>query len=491
MPEFNILLNNDSYRDKVYACWVGKNIGGTMGAPYEGKREILDVQGFITEANVVLPNDDLDLQLVWLLAVEQLGAKAINAALLGEFWLSYIVPYWNEYGISKANLQRGLISPLSGDYKNDWKHSNGAWIRTEIWACMAPGSPDIAARYAMEDAKVDHGSGEGTFAAAFVAAMQSAAFVTRDLRACINIGLAKIPAECRVADSIRTVLKCYDEKKTTLEARNIILELNKDIGDGWFEAPSNVSYAVIGLLWGDGDFKKSMLTAINCGDDTDCTAATVGATLGILEGTEAIPDDWKRHIGNDIVTISINRSDVGRKTPETCIDLTERIAAQAPHVLFANDAYVKLVDGDSYIPDNAIKKLMCNKRYNTYLESIIPNSVTFESAFLTAIVSYEGDPEIAAFAEKKMHIKFKNNYRVFDNALYNLDLRWWLPDGFTVDGAKSGITLTHKNAHQTASCEVDFVIRAGEKVEATNRCVLEISALGRATHMYIPIILLG
>ena len=67
MSEFNILLNNDSYRDKVYACWVGKNIGGTMGAPYEGKREILDVQGFITEANVVLPNDDLDLQLVWLL----------------------------------------------------------------------------------------------------------------------------------------------------------------------------------------------------------------------------------------------------------------------------------------------------------------------------------------------------------------------------------------------------------------------------------------
>ena len=58
-------LNYQSYKDKVYACWVGKNIGGTMGTPYEGRRELLDVKGFATEPGVVLPNDDLDLQLIW------------------------------------------------------------------------------------------------------------------------------------------------------------------------------------------------------------------------------------------------------------------------------------------------------------------------------------------------------------------------------------------------------------------------------------------
>ena len=409
MAEFNIDINFDSYKDKVYACWVGKNIGGTMGAPYEGKRELLDVKGYATEANVVLPNDDLDLQLIWLLAVERLGAKAINTAVLGEFWLSYIVPNWNEYGIGKSNLQKGLMSPLSGDYQNDWKHSNGAWIRTEIWACLAPGYPDIAAKYAMEDAKVDHGSGEGTFAAAFVAAMQSAAFIVKDIRKCIDIGLAKIPEYCRMADSVRTVLKCYDEGKTAIEARNIILERNMDIGDGWFEAPSNVSYAIIGLLWGNGDFKKSMLTAINCGDDTDCTAATVGSTLGILAGTKAIPEDWQHHIGDDIVTISINRGSVGRTIPYTCTDLTKRIIAQAPHMLFVNRAPVKLVDGDTVIPENAVDKLKSNRTYQAYLNSVKPNSLIFEAAFITAIVSYDGDPEIAPLGEKKIHIEFKNN----------------------------------------------------------------------------------
>ena len=491
MAEFKTLLNFDSYRDKVYACWIGKNIGGTMGGPFEGAQEILDVKGFTTPESVVLPNDDLDLQLVWLLAVEKLGSKAINTAILGEFWLSYIVPHWNEYGIGKANLAKGLISPLSGEYQNDWKHSNGAWIRTEIWACLAPGCPDVAARYAIEDAKVDHGSGEGTFAAAFVAAMQSAAFVIKDLRDCIEVGLAKIPADCRMADSIRTVLNCYDECKTAIETRNIILERNKDIGDGWFEAPSNVSYAIIGLLWGEGDFKKTMLTTINCGDDTDCTAATVGATLGILNGGAVIPKDWQKHIGDDIVTFSINRGNVGNTVPATCADLSERVIKQAPAVLFANGGTTEFVSGDDVIPENALEVFKDNKSYKAVLDTVKPNSVTFESAFLTAIVSYDGDPEIAPMGEKKLHIKLKNNYKIYDNALYNLELRWWLPEGFSVKGGQKSITLPHRNSHQFGNCELDFTVKAGERVEATNRCVLEVTAKGRSLPLYIPVVLVN
>ena len=146
-----------------------------MGTPYEGQRRTWDIQGFATEPGKPMPNDDLDLQLIWLHAVEQMGPYAINAATLGEFWISLIPPNWNEYGVGKNNIKRGLIPPISGDYQNSWKNSNGAWIRTEIWACLAPGCPEIAAKYAIEDASVDHGAGEGTIAAAFVAAMQASA----------------------------------------------------------------------------------------------------------------------------------------------------------------------------------------------------------------------------------------------------------------------------------------------------------------------------
>ena len=30
-----MILNRDEYRNKVLGCWMGKNIGGTLGAPFE------------------------------------------------------------------------------------------------------------------------------------------------------------------------------------------------------------------------------------------------------------------------------------------------------------------------------------------------------------------------------------------------------------------------------------------------------------------------
>ena len=485
-------LNSQVYRDKLYACWIGKNIGGTMGGPYEGKKEILDIRGFSTQPGEVLPNDDLDLQLVWLHAVESIGARAVDCKTLGEFWLSLIPPHWNEYGIGKANMQMGLLPPLAGDYRNPWKNSNGAWIRTEIWASMAPACPALAAKYAIEDAKVDHGSGEGTYAAAFVAAMQAAAFVLSDLRCCVELGLQSIPASCRVADSIRLVLDSYDSGKTAIETRNLVLERNMDIGDGWFEAPSNIAYTVLGLMYGEGDFKKSMITAINCGDDTDCTAATVGATLGILGGTAAIPTDWSAYIGDAIITRSINESYLGYyRIPKTCTELTDRVMTQAPHVLFENDAPVALTDGKSELPDDVHAFLLSQCETIARMSTVEPYSMHFDGGVFDVDVVLGGAPEISPMGEIEVDVVLTNNVYVYDRAYYNVHPRWWLPDGFTVEGSTGTLFLPYNSRRHTAKCHYHVMLRAGEQVGVSNRCVLELSIEGRALPVYIPITLLG
>ena len=81
MPQFT----SEFLRDRIYACWMGKNIGGTLGTPYEGCRDMQDIHGFASQAGEPLPNDDLDLQLVWLRAVNDLGPDAINSKVLGEY----------------------------------------------------------------------------------------------------------------------------------------------------------------------------------------------------------------------------------------------------------------------------------------------------------------------------------------------------------------------------------------------------------------------
>ncbi len=486
-----IKLNYEKFRDHVYACWIGKNIGGTMGTPFEGKREMQDISGFTSAPGKPLPNDDLDLQLVWLHAMESAGPKAISASLLGEYWLSFIGPNWNEYGIGKNNMRRGLIPPLSGDHDNSWKNSNGAWIRTEVWACMAPGCPDLAASYAIEDAKVDHGSGEGTFAAAFVAAMQSAAFVVKDINKCIEIGLAEIPDDCRMADSIRLALKCYADKVPIREARNMIQQRNADIGDGWFEAPSNVAYAILGLLYGEGDFKKSMIYAINCGDDTDCTGATVGATLGILGGSNAIPTDWKEYIGDEIVTISIIKGHhlTSNRLPTSCVELTERVVAQAPGVLSINNAYVELTNESDLIPEDVGNFIYSRCNFKRISSQLKEYTMHFDSPLFYANVYLSDSPVISPLDERKITVYVHSNYELGD-ILQNIEARWWLPDGFTVEG-RSGFVLTNHDIHGDAEITVEYLIKAPEKIAISNRCVLELCALGRPTPMYIPITLLG
>ena len=56
------VLNREELKDKIYGCWLGKNIGGTLGGPFEGNRNILDVTGYTTPEGEPMPNDDLDLR---------------------------------------------------------------------------------------------------------------------------------------------------------------------------------------------------------------------------------------------------------------------------------------------------------------------------------------------------------------------------------------------------------------------------------------------
>lgn len=483
-----IKLNRETYRDKILACWLGKNIGGTMGGPFEGTHDILDIKGFTTPEGKPLPNDDLDLQLVWLRALEEIGPYDLDAKKLGECWISYVSPHWNEYGLCKANMQAGLQPPLSGDYKNSWKNSNGAWIRTEVWACLAPACPDIAVKYAYEDACVDHGAGEGTTAAIFVAAMESAAFVESNIRKLIEIGLAKIPEDSRMARTVRLVLKCYDEGMSWKDARNTVLKENMDIGDGWFESPSNVGYALIGLLYGEGDFKKTMITAINCGDDTDCTAATVGSILGIINGTSIIPKDWKAHIGDEIITVSVSKG-ILYNVPETCTELTDRIIATAPLMLGANRANLQLTDGETEAP-KADLEAFSSGDFARALCSRPAYSFTTDFNYASCTLSFEREPDIRPGEELKLKLHFHNNDKPFGGIPYLMNLRWILPEGWQVIGPKS-LQLGHITIRGEGFADAEYTLIAGEQVEAVNRLILEVTAVGRPTAGLIPVVVMG
>lgn len=424
-------LNLKEYGDKALGCWTGKNIGGTLGAPFEGKKEMRDV-AFYTQEDLYgkpEPNDDLDLQLVWLQALEEHGAKALNERILAEYWISCITAPWSEYGVCKANIRSGLLPPLSGACNNEkWKNSNGAWIRAEIWACLFPGNPDLAIRYAYMDSCVDH-SGEGIFSEMFIAALESAAFVVDDISRLIQIGLSKIPSDCRVARSVRLVCEHFAKGKDFKTVREAVVEDSKDLG--WFQAPGNIAFTVIGLLYGKGDFGKTVCLAVNCGDDTDCTAATAGAIMGIIKGRSGIPKKWTKPIGETIQTIAINA--IPLQVPQTLSELTNRVAsaAMAAQACNPDPQILRLTEDATYISPKHIKGLNSDKEAQK-IWSRSPYELTFDLPCMKLSAIYDNGPEIAAGEEKKLSIIAR--HPLHPDAMITLD--WGLPEDWRISPSK-------------------------------------------------------
>ena len=470
-------LNRKKYLDKVYACWTGKNIGGTMGTPFEGKTEMQNITGYNSPKGEPLPNDDLDLQLIWLCCVEENGIRNTTSEVLGEYWLNFVPAPWNEYGVAKANMQMGIKPPFSGEYNNwRWKNSNGAWIRTEVWACLFPGFPELAVKYAYNDACVDHGLAEGTYAAMFVAALESEAFREKDIRKLIEKGLSFIPGTSRIAKSVELAQKLYDNKVDFTAAREAIVKENEDLG--WFQAPSNIGFVILGLLYGEGDFRKTMIHTINCGDDTDCTGATVGSIMGIINGSECIPGEWAEYIGDKIVNIAIDSTYLDR--PRTCTELTQRIYELVPSCIKAYELFLEYTDDG----DDEYEELPeVNRGWKRVKDFPIPETAyTYNAADLVfAKVQVEFDKPCIKAGES-VTLKFKGMNVLSGPREVHIDLM--LPEGWSADTTSASIYIPYNS-------EAEVTITANENVRQINKVYAEFTVSGRMTDVVTPIVIHG
>ncbi|MBO2942647.1 ADP-ribosylglycohydrolase family protein [Paenibacillus sp. F411] len=327
------ILNEQDYYNTVYGGWLGKNIGGTLGAPDEGKKELLSLDFYPLLEDLPLANDDLDLQLVWLHALEQYGPK-LTCKELGQEWIEHVFFPFDEYGYALTNLRRGIQAPLAGQFNNPFTNCMGSPIRSEIWGMVAPGAPHIAAHYAYQDAVVDHAGGEGVYGEMFFAAIESAIFMEKDRDKLITIGLSYIPETSRTAKALYDLLKWHKEGKDWIQARELILEHHGH--DNFTDAPQNIAFTIHGWLYGK-DFEDAILKAVNCGYDTDCTAATLAAILGMIAGPDGLPEKWVRPIGD---RIAVSPPIKGFPAPADLAELTRRTIRMGKQVLAAWDTEI-------------------------------------------------------------------------------------------------------------------------------------------------------
>ena len=139
----------------------------------------------------------------------------------------------------------------------------------------------------------------------FVSGMYAAAFFESDPRKIVEEGLKSIPAESGYGQVISDVLAWHSEHPTDWKTTWTLLQEKWD-GDDMcpegalkpfnIDARLNGAYIALGLLYGNGDFAKTMEISTRSGQDSDCNPSSAAGVLGVMMGYEAIPEEFKSGI---------------------------------------------------------------------------------------------------------------------------------------------------------------------------------------------------
>jgi len=462
------MLSEQEYYNKVYGCWLGKNAGGTLGTPLEsgwGKEEMFDVWWYPKLQEGGLPNDDLELQLIWLQALEERGLN-ITARDLAEYWLDCIAYNFDEYGLNKTNLKKGLVPPVSGYFNNWFKHCMGSPIRSEIWACIAPGLPNVAAKYAYEDAIVDHAGGESVYGEIFNAVVESAAFVISDKMKLLEIGLSFIPENCETAKAIRNAITAYQRGMDWKSARNFVLRNSYSPIAQY--SPVNLGFQTIGLLYGE-DFGDAICKAVNCGYDTDCTGATLGSILGIILGKDGLPSKWIEPLSDKIVTNASWGGIKNVKEPKDLDELTKRVCKIGKEILTIHGD-----DPEPFIPKEEVKRLWY----------IPPTRIDYDLKTIKVSLDYLSNPAIQFGKEKRFDLIIENPHPEAIEAKVISKF----PEGWEVTPKEEKIIL-QGNEKRTISFSVS--VYNVKYIETSNCGSISILVKERPRLPEIPVVYLG
>ena len=293
-----IKLDFENYLDRIYGAWLGKSIGGAVGAAFENHKEFKPLDPKQIWPEKLPPNDDLDIQVVWLEALQERGCYLTQQDLV-ELWQDRCWYNFCEYGVFLRNVQRGIMPPLSGVWNNDFfVESEGCPIRSDIWGLVCPGNPKLAAHFARMDGELDHG-GFAVEVEMFLSAMTASALIESDFETIVATALKVLPSSLQIKEVIDYTEEIAGQSSDYRGAwRQIIRKYgNRDAS----KAISNFALALLALYRSKGDFTKAMTYCCESGWDADCTAATIGGFLGAWHGTKCIPAKWRKKLGKKLI----------------------------------------------------------------------------------------------------------------------------------------------------------------------------------------------
>ena len=339
-PDNFFELSADTLEDKIRGGLLGQLLGNLNGLPHENK--YYNEPGNVENYTPSLPDgartdDDTDIEWVYIVAIQRSPTVYLQPQHITQLWKTHINNHiWCSNLYVRRLMDIGIDPPLTGNHiLNPWADFNisGQFV-CETFALLAPAMPQAAARIALHYTHVSI-DGEPAQATQLFAEMIATAFMTDDIDKILDAGLDSIDSRSllgRIVTDVRSWQKQYpDDWRTTrrLIRDKYTLYENRTRNQNGCELCTAATIAA--LLYGQGDFAKTLICAFNFGWDADNNAATAGTIVGTITGYR-----WMQKQNWQIKDLYRNTTRPGMPDDETITTFANRIIEIAGRVIAEN-----------------------------------------------------------------------------------------------------------------------------------------------------------
>ena len=350
----------NDYRNRIYGGILGKVIGVIHGANTEGweYERIKSVFGEIKEYPFRFKNfcsdDDINGPIFYMRAMNDFPCDKVGVDEMAHTLMNYVAEghgffWWGGYGVSTEhtvyeNLMNGIPAPMSGSKEQNGKtiaEQIGGQIFSDCWGFLCPGDIEKAADLSAKMASITH-DGDGLEGAKFVAACIAKAFVAKNVDEILDAGVSVLNQGSHYKNMVVDVRRfCKYHPESWEEGFYYVKEkYGYQHYEGVCHIIPNAAVIVLSLVYGNGDYSKTINIGNMCGWDTDCNVGNLGAILGIFVGAEAIEEKWLSQVNDFICASSV----VGYLNIQTVSQVAD-LAARITHSMYnvePDDIYKKI-----------------------------------------------------------------------------------------------------------------------------------------------------
>jgi hypothetical protein len=305
-------ITKAALEDKIRGGWAGQMIGVSYGAPTEFRSNGKIIEGNLNKyldwsperLKNAIDQDDLYVEMTFAEVMDKIALEATTEQY-GEMLKDSKYELWHANAGARRNLNHGIKAPLSGHPKYNLHADDIDFqIESDFIGLMTPGLPREANKYADRVGRVMNW-GDGLYGGMFFSGMYAAAFFENDPRKVVERGLRSIPADSAYGKIIADVLGWSAQNPDDWTKTWHLLQDKWDKDDLCpdgalapfnIDAKLNGAYVALGLLYGRGDFAKTLEVSTRAGQDSDCNPSSAAGILGVMLGYDKIPQVWKAGI---------------------------------------------------------------------------------------------------------------------------------------------------------------------------------------------------